>query len=111
MHSSDEQRFHVRRALARVHARVRSLHHMVHQMADELTRLQGELDDLNTAVDTYEAGVKAATDALTATITDLQAQLAAGPPGLTSAQGDALAASIAAIKAKLVTVATTVAEA
>lgn len=68
---------------------------------DELSSTQASLDDLNATVDNYEAKENAAIADLNATISKLTAQLAAGPPGLTAAQGQGLRDEIAVIKAKL----------
>lgn len=105
----EQDRRRLQHALRTVRHRVHAISRLLEVLVDEVTRLQGELDDLNTTVDTYETGVADAKNALEKVNADLAAQLAAGPPGLTAAQGDAFAATIAGIKAKLVTVQTTVA--
>lgn len=89
------------RRIERIQSRARYILDLVTLMADEVARLNDELDALKGTVDAFVAQKQTALDALNKTVADLQAQLAAGPPGLTSAQGDAFAAKIAAITSDL----------
>lgn len=67
----------------------------------KLDDVQAALGALSNTVDTYEARENDTITQLNATITTMTAQLAAGSPGLTDAQGQALLDKITAISAKL----------
>lgn len=105
-----DQRRIVRRKFALVRVRIRRVGLLLqflppHILSDfimsELSDTQTALNDLQETVNQYEAKDAELLATLTQTIKDLEAQLAAGPPGLTAEQGQALRAQIAAIKAKV----------
>lgn len=83
---------------------VARLRHKVGRIRETLEFLMALNDDLTTDLDTLTTsvtGIVAAYVANNKVIADLQAQLAAGPPGLTADQGAAIQARFAAVNKQI----------